>query len=281
MLALTHPRHLMWSDADIKGFMKDGTRPDVVNARVRGGSDEIIPPLCSMAGIAPMNIPLVFGMLVTPPSAQAATLGLHFVNQTYNSACNYFNRAGDSLTMEAMAQSYGAACASAMTMAFGLGKLLARGPPALRGIPWLIPAVASASAGSSNLLFMRMNEVTEGTNVYDMDGTLCGKSRVAGTDAVMKTAVSRCCLVPTSVLILPSYAMKFISPIKVVQANPRLRILLEVSCVYAALAVALPSTLAMFPPTTTFKAEDLEVEFHNLKDKNGQRVEYLIANKGM
>ena len=49
-----------------------------------------------------------------------------------------------------------------MGMAWGLGKLLNRGPPVLRTLPWLIPAVASASAGSSNLLFMRMNEITDG-----------------------------------------------------------------------------------------------------------------------
>jgi hypothetical protein len=281
MLELTHPRHLFETEEDITRYMKDGSNPGAVSACVRGGSSEIIPAPCRMAGIAPMNIPIVFFMLITPASAQAMTLSLHLINQTYNSACNYFNRSGDSLTMEDIGKSYVAATSAALTMAFGLGKVMAKGPPALRGIPWLIPTVASASAGCSNLVFMRLNEITEGTAVMDTDGQVRGKSIIAGKDAVFKTAIGRCCMVPCAVLLLPSIAMKIVTPMAVVKANPRLRTFVEIGCVYASLAVALPAAIAIYPSTTTFLADELEPEFHDLKDKNGEKVVSFVANKGM
>lgn len=45
-----------------------------------------------MSAIAPVNIPIVWGMLVCPPTNTQLTLFLHFINQSYNTGCNYFNR---------------------------------------------------------------------------------------------------------------------------------------------------------------------------------------------
>ena len=109
MQALTNPRYFLPNSAEVEEHLRNKTRPDIVNACVRqgmaGSVDDIIPPPFRMAAIAPVNVPIVFLMLVTPASAMGATMGLHWINQTYNSACNYFNRAGDSLTMEALGQS--------------------------------------------------------------------------------------------------------------------------------------------------------------------------------
>ena len=49
------------------------------------------------------------------------------------------------------------------------------------------------------------------------DGRIVGNSKTAGFDAVARTAIGRCCMVPVSVLVVPSLAMSFFRPMKVVQ----------------------------------------------------------------
>jgi len=287
MLALTNPSHCFIGTDAIKAMMNSPKEHNnILSAVVRGGihgkEEDIIPVPFRMAAIAPVNIPLVFGMLVTPAHKTAATLGLHFANQTYNSACNYFNRAGNSLTQEAILQSYGLACVSAMSMAYGLGKVMGKfAGPMLQRLPWFVPMCASCAAGSSNLVFMRMNELTEGTMVVDSDGTNMGYSKIAGADGVFKTALSRCCFVPSSVLLLPSLMMTVLKKVPFIANNPRVAIAAELSCVTISLAAALPATLAMFPSTTTFEVSKLEPEFHRLQDKDGKPIRELYASKGL
>jgi hypothetical protein len=254
----------------------------IVSGCVNQSTKEIIPIPFRMAAIGPVNIPIVVAMLVTPASAVGTTLFLHFGNQTYNSACNYYNRSGNDLSMSGIMKSYGLAVCSACSMAFGLGKVMAYGPKALQKSPWFIPVLASAAAGSSNLGFMRMNEITEGTQVFDKDNNPLGLSKVAGFDGVLKTAVSRCCMVPTAVLIIPSilYALAQKLP-KYPHNNPRFGIFLQTLFVYGSISGALPATLAMFPGQSEFKATELESQFHDLFDKDGKAIETVYANKGL
>ena len=39
---------------------------------------------------------------MTPASNVPVTLSLHFINQSYNAGCNYFNRSGSDLNMKEM-----------------------------------------------------------------------------------------------------------------------------------------------------------------------------------
>jgi hypothetical protein len=108
-------------------------------------------------------------MLQCPPSNIAGTLFLHWVNQSYNTACNYANRSGADMPLETIATAYALAVSSACGFAYGLGRMYQFAPPAIRQFGVVIPCLATVAANVSNLGFTRMSELREGTPV--MDGT--------------------------------------------------------------------------------------------------------------
>ena len=67
-------------------------------AAINPGTGEVIPKWFRVSAIAPVNIPIVYGMITCPPSNVPGTLALHFINQSYNTACNYCNRLRSSVT---------------------------------------------------------------------------------------------------------------------------------------------------------------------------------------
>ena len=141
----------------------------IVNAAVHPATGVIIPKLFRVSAIAPFNVPLVFCMLQCPPSNVAGTLFLHWVNQSYNTACNYANRSGADMPLQTIASAYALAVGSACSFAYGLGRAYQFAPPAIRQFGIVIPCLATVAANVSNLGFTRMSELTDGTPV--MDGT--------------------------------------------------------------------------------------------------------------
>jgi hypothetical protein len=118
---LTDPRTLLYSDAEINEFrsildnfratgVKRGTDEDmwkcrqIVESAVHPVTEEIIFPLVRVSAIAPVNIPLVFAMIVCPASNVPGTMFLHWLNQSYNTACNYANRSGKAMDVESTAK---------------------------------------------------------------------------------------------------------------------------------------------------------------------------------
>lgn len=69
----------------------------VVDAAIHPASGDIIPMFARVSAIAPVNIPIVFAMITTPASNVAGTMFLQWLNQSYNSYCNYHNRSGDDM----------------------------------------------------------------------------------------------------------------------------------------------------------------------------------------
>jgi hypothetical protein len=67
-------------------------------------------------------------------------------------------------------QAYGLATVSACGFAYGLGKVVERGPKSLRSLGLLIPLLSVSAANISNLTFTRLSELTEGTAVADENG---------------------------------------------------------------------------------------------------------------
>ena len=142
----------------------------IVDAAVHPATNEIIPRLFRVSAIAPFNVPLVFCMLQCPPSNVAGTLFLHWVNQSYNTACNYANRSGAEQSIESTVSAYALAVSSACGFAYGLGKMFQHAPPAIKKFGIIIPCLATVAANVSNLGFTRMSELTEGTPVMDSEG---------------------------------------------------------------------------------------------------------------
>jgi hypothetical protein len=165
-------------------------------------------------------------------------------------------------------------------MAYGMGKLAARGPAILRS-GWLIPFIATACASSSNLAFTRINEIFTGVTVVDHEGKSRGVSKTAGIDGVTKTALSRCVLVPAAVLMLPSFAMSILQRAPAFPKSAGVLMFTQTALIYGCIQAALPAALAVFPPRSELRAKDLEPEFHGLVDSQGQPVDTLFASKGL
>jgi hypothetical protein len=182
---VTDPRTLIYSEAKILDAKRllDTNAPmteeersfnkNLVSAAIHPATGEVIPKIFRVSAIAPVNIPLVFAMLACPASNIPGTLFLHWLNQSYNTACNYANRSGSDQSMEQLMKAYGLAVTSACTLAYGLGKAVAKGPKSLQRFGPLIPCLATAAANCSNIAFTRMDEMTSGVHVFDEDGKVC------------------------------------------------------------------------------------------------------------
>lgn len=150
------------------------------------------------------------------------------MNQSYNSAVNYHNRAGGDVDIKAMAASYCLAVATSCGLAVGLGKA-SKTVPFLKGAPpALVSYAAVAAAGAANILLSRQNELREGATVSDDSGKEHGNSVIAGRSVVLQTVLSRGLFVPVPVLLLPHAIMKGLARLRLVPNHPRLKLGLEV-----------------------------------------------------
>jgi len=157
-LKITNPFYLIYSDGYVlkakEHLERDGYTNNnqnyhyrnVVRAAIHPVTGEIVPRIFRVSSIAPVNIPLVWAMITVPSSNVPMTLFLHWFNQSYNTATNYFNRSGNSMSTTESLKAYGLATVSACSIAYGLGKVVERGPPVLSRFGALIPLVATASA---------------------------------------------------------------------------------------------------------------------------------------
>ena len=297
-LNVTDPRTLLTSRAESLEALRVvtqckaqgvscGTREEmeryqrIVSATIHPASGDVIPAPFRVSAIAPVNIPIVFAMISCPASNLPGTLFLHWLNQSYNTACNYANRSGTAQPWEELAKAYGLATFSACGLAFGLGKAFERAPPSVKRYGVLIPMLATAAANCSNLGFTRMSEITKGTPVSAADGTALGLSKAAGTACVTQTALTRCVLVPAACLLLPPVAMHSLRAASLVPSSARAALLLELAIIYGSLQAALPAALAVFPQTASFRPDELEPEFRGRTDGSGRPVEIVFANKGL
>lgn len=141
----------------------------ISDSAIHPTTSEIIPRAFRVSAIAPVNIPIVFGMLACPSSNQIMTVFLHFVNQSYNTGCNYFNRSGSEMSNVEMGKAYLLAVGSACAFALGLGKIATRNAT-LKKFGVIIPCLATCAASCSNLALTRASEMTHGVPVSDSDG---------------------------------------------------------------------------------------------------------------
>lgn len=253
----------------------------VVDAAVHPATGEIIPFPFRVSAIAPVNIPIVWAMIATPAANVPVTMFLQWLNQSYNTACNYYNRSGATMSVEQTAKAYGLAVVSACGFAYGLGKVVERGPPALKAMGVLIPLLSVGAANISNLGFTRISEMTEGVAVTDDEGNVRGVSKTAGVVGVVQTAATRCVMVPAACLLLPPVVMAGFKKLKVLPKGKTGALLVELGVIYLSLQFSLPAALAVFPQTARIDVRDLEPEFANLVDSHGVKITHLSANKGL
>ena len=227
---------------------------------------EKIFPMLRMSSFAPMNVPIIAGMLNT--TSVPGIIFWQWFNQSYNSAMNYANRSGGSMTNEELLKSYAIAVGASLTIAIGLKKIA---PPALANNKWVVPYAAVAGAGSANVLATRSKEITEGVPVLDAEGKKVGVSREAGKQAVLKTILSRSLGLPIPVLVLPAAVMTAVPK----SMPPRVRMITELAVISASVGIAVPAAIAIYPPTLELDVSTLEAEF---ADVPGGKV---YVNKGL
>jgi hypothetical protein len=62
-----------------------------VNSAVSRDTGEVIPHAMRMCAFVPVNIPILFGMLISPPTT-FNTIFWQWFNQSFNAGLNYGNR---------------------------------------------------------------------------------------------------------------------------------------------------------------------------------------------
>ncbi len=199
---MTDPRTLFTSAKDIEHaqqqiqtFKSTGKIPEgvsnedmwtykkIVSSCIHPVTGQVIPLLFRPSAIAPVNIPLVSFMISVPATNVPMTLFLHFANQSYNTACNYANRSGATMSNEDIMTAYSLAVSSACCLAFGLGRFV-QNKPGLKKFGILIPMIATSAANISNIALTRSSEMTRGIPVVDGEGEVRGVSKVAGIQVV-------------------------------------------------------------------------------------------------
>ena len=297
-LRMTNPLACLNSTADIRAaeeainqYRDNGTMSgstddmwrfqNVVNQAVHPATNSIVPTPFRMSGIPVFNIPIIYLQLITPSANVFGTLAMHVVNQAYNMACNYFNRSGVGVPIQAMGTAYALAVTSACSIAYGMGKLVEKVPKLRRFSIW-IPIVATAMASSSNLALTRLDEIRSGSELVDSDGNNYGKSVIAGKRGVFQTAATRCLMIPCAVLLLPDMMMKALKKRALMPKSMPMATLVQCGIIFVCMAGALPATLAVFPQTIEYNVAMLEPQFQHLTHKTtGKPILKLYSQKGL
>lgn len=117
-----------------------------------------------MSSFLPFNLPIVFGLIITPPTP-FNTILWQWINQTYNAQCNYGNRNASSLyTTKTVFRSYLAACVVSISVALLTRLIVSRWTRSITGSLLVIfnaftAYLATSSAGFLNAFMMRITEL--------------------------------------------------------------------------------------------------------------------------
>lgn len=257
----------------------------MVSTAIHPDTNEFIPWVQRFSSFLPINIPICYGFIIAAPTP-FNTIFWQWINQTYNAFLNYGNRNASSIyTNEDIAKSYAVACASSISVGLLIRKLLAGRAAAASGASLIVlnsvsSFFACASAGFMNAWFMRQTEMQKGINVLDpATKEPIGKSQKCAKAAVLQTAISRIFLNVT--IFLPPFALLAIEKMHMMPGNFYMKTLVEGILISGELYLAVPVGVAMYPREGKILAVDLEEEFRNRKDANGEIITEYIFNKGL
>jgi sideroflexin-5 len=257
----------------------------IVNASIHPDTNQPVPWVMRMCAFVPTNLPIIFGMLMSPPTP-INTIFWQWLNQTYNAGMNYGNRnASSQQTTGDILFGYSAAVASSITIGLSLRKLSSGMTKNMKGGTMvlansIINYIAVASAGFLNSYCMRMGEMSRGIKIQDEDGNEMGISKKSAEKAVIQTSLSRMVLsAPT--FIIPGLSMFFLDRVGLIPKSKAPRTVLELGVISLALYVALPLSVSLFPPRGEINATEIEPEFATRTNAKGQLIEKYYYNKGL
>jgi len=162
----------------------------IIGSGIHPDTKEIISWQWRMCSFVPVNVPIIFGMLMTAPTP-INTIVWQWINQSYNAGMNYGNRnASSPQTSKDLMLGYSAAVFSSITVALSLRKIFAKYTTGLTGGKAIaatsaISYIAVANAGFLNTYCMRLSEMKQGVAVIDEEGNQRGVSPIAAKSAVL------------------------------------------------------------------------------------------------
>uniref|UniRef100_A0A7S3CLF2 Sideroflexin n=1 Tax=Strombidium rassoulzadegani TaxID=1082188 RepID=A0A7S3CLF2_9SPIT len=262
------------------------TAETVVSTAIHPDTGHLIPWPMRLSSFIIMNLPISFGMVVAAPTT-FNTIFWQWVNQSYNAALNYGNRnASSSYTSQDILKSYSYACASSITVALGLRKMLESRTKNMRGAKVFVfntvsTFFACSTAGFLNAYCMRQTELEKGIDLVNPSdpAQVIGKSQRAAKKAVMDTAISRYILCLP--LFLPSFVMFQMEKKGVLPLRFWPLTLVQMSLFFIELYIAVPFAIAIYPQVGTIKSEKVEKEFREWRDSSGQPLSEFQYNKGL
>lgn len=231
------------------------------------------------------NLVVTAGML-TPNLGTVGTLFWQIANQSLNVAINTANaNKSHPLTTKQIITNYTLAVTASCSVALGLNSLVPRlkslKPNTRMILGRLVPFAAVVSAGIVNVFLMRSEELKKGITVFDKKGEEVGTSKTAAWYAVGETAASRV-INATPIMVIPPLILVRLQKSKFLKGKPKgVEILTNIGLIFATSLVALPFALGVFPQRRTLPVSKLEEQFHDLKDKDGNKITELEFNRGI
>ncbi|XP_012735286.2 sideroflexin-5b isoform X1 [Fundulus heteroclitus] len=232
-----------------------------------------------MSGYVPFGTPIVIGLLL-PNQTVMSTIIWQWLNQSHNACVNYANRNATKPTPTSkFLQGYVGAVTSAVSIAVGLNVLIQKAnklsPSTRMIIQRFVPFPAVASANICNVALMRHNELSEGIDVLDNNGTVVGSSKIAARHAIMETAFTRVVL-PMPIFVLPPIIMSYLERLRFLQRNRRLLLPIHSVVCLVTFGLSLPVAISLFPQMSQIEVSRLEPEIAMATD-----CRVLTYNKGL
>ncbi|XP_021162784.2 sideroflexin-5b isoform X2 [Fundulus heteroclitus] len=213
-----------------------------------------------MSGYVPFGTPIVIGLLLP--------------NQTVMSTIIW-----QPTPTSKFLQGYVGAVTSAVSIAVGLNVLIQKAnklsPSTRMIIQRFVPFPAVASANICNVALMRHNELSEGIDVLDNNGTVVGSSKIAARHAIMETAFTRVVL-PMPIFVLPPIIMSYLERLRFLQRNRRLLLPIHSVVCLVTFGLSLPVAISLFPQMSQIEVSRLEPEIAMATD-----CRVLTYNKGL
>ena len=237
-----------------------------------------------------MNIPLLVGFLISPPT-MAHTALLQIINQSYMAGLNYQNKNEScTYTNKELMKGYFAAVGSALFVSLSLrratqGIVKSASGSKLLLLNGLVGSVGGGAASYFNTQAMRRAEAESGIEVFsspDLDPKRSlGKSRTCATQAVWETTLSRVFLSVFCTITPCLYIMSLCRTGEIRHLMKQKKIAkfaIELSCISTSLWLGLPLAIGMFNPIS--KVDVISIQNQEEKDRF-RNIKTLYFNKGL
>ncbi|VDM52266.1 unnamed protein product [Angiostrongylus costaricensis] len=196
---------------------------------------------------------MLCGAMMIWYKSTSAVLFWQWVNQSFNALVNYTNRNAKSDLLVA----YSTAVGGALSIAIGLKQYFAKRKVSTLAQK-MVPLAAVAAANAINIPLMRQNELKNGMNVTDKDGTVVGTSRLAAIKAISLVVLSRNVIVAPCMILTP-IIMERLENLAWFKRNiRRINIPIQLLLTFVIYGAMVPVGCALFPQQNSIKLTTLK-----------------------